>query len=197
MRGNNAISPQQSDPMKHLAVVAVAFGMLHSGTTPAAALHSVDSASTLSVRVEVSPERIHPGTDCHVRFMITIRNGWHINSPAPSDENLTGTSIEIARIPGIDSTILHYPEPVERRLDFADAPLQVYDEAVTIPARLYLAANLEPGTYTLPVVITYQACNNVVCLAPATIHMTIPLRVVPVDSSGSRNHRKTPGGGKK
>jgi hypothetical protein len=40
---------------------------------------------------------------------------------------------------------------------------------------------MHPGACELPVEISYQACNNDVCLAPATTKIIIPVRVLAPD----------------
>jgi hypothetical protein len=50
---------------------------------------------------------------------------------------------------------------------------------VVILLKITAATEIEPGAYMLPVEVSYQACNNDICLAPATVKFVIPVQVVP------------------
>jgi DsbC/DsbD-like thiol-disulfide interchange protein len=163
--------------MKHLILPALALCIVHPDTAFTTPFARGDSTAVIAVRVDVPQEAALPGSEVPALFILTIRDGWHINAPFPSDENLVGTSIHIAKSPEIDSVTLGYPDAVERQFDFSDIPLLVYEETITVPVRLRLVTGLHPGTYAIPAVITYQACNSMVCLAPATLRVEIPLRV--------------------
>jgi DsbC/DsbD-like thiol-disulfide interchange protein len=131
----------------------------------------------LSVRVEVPSDPVRAGEECRVLLFLIIRDGWHINAPVPSDPDLVGTSLQIQRSGEIDSVMIHFPEAVERQLDFSEIPLEVYEGTVIVPVRLHLATGMRSGTYAIRATLTYQACNALVCLAPATVETAIPLHV--------------------
>ena len=50
----------------------------------------------------------------------------------------------------------------------ADQPLAVFEESFVIGAALTLAGDLEPGEYTVPGTLRYQACDESMCYLPAT-----------------------------
>ncbi len=145
---------------------------------------------TISVEVKLSYDRIHPGMACLALVILDVQNGWHINSAQPSDENLIGTSIDIARSRVIDSVSIVYPPGIGKKFDFSDAPLEVYTETVPIPIRLFIASNAHPGRYSLPLSIRYQACNDNVCLAPATITSVIKLQIAKTNQPISRINKQ-------
>jgi len=141
--------------------------------------------------VESPPDTARTGADCRVLLFLTIRDGWHINAPVPSDSDLVGTSLQIERMAGVDSVIIQFPDAVERHLDFSEVPLEVYEGTVVVPIRFRLATGMQQGTYALAATLTYQACNSSVCLAPSTVEMTIPLLVRSHHGTILRKHRNT------
>ncbi len=109
--------------------------------------------------------------------VITIQDGWHINSAMPGSEEYTPTSLDIGKSFGVKVLDLQYPEGVGRTVDFLDVPLNVYEGTVQIHFRLGIPSSMKPGAYKIPAELSYQACSASVCLAPTTLHIQIPLRV--------------------
>ena len=132
----------------------------------------------IAAEVKLSDDGVHPGTVCRAMVIVTVQDGWHINAAGASDNNLLSTAVDVEKVQGLDSIVLRYPPGVERRFEFADTPLDVYEGSVNIIVELRLASTLEPGTYEVPAVIRYQACSEKMCLAPASIRIRIPVHVV-------------------
>lgn len=132
----------------------------------------------IAVQVKLSLDRVHPGSACFAMLIVNIQDGWHINSTTPLEENLIGTSVEIQKRKVIDSTDIHYPKGIERKFGFADTPLDVYEGTIQILIKLSVATDVKPGTYSVPATIHYQACNDNLCLAPASVRIDISLRIV-------------------
>lgn len=132
----------------------------------------------VAASVKLAEDNIHAGSTLLAMVIVTIEEGWHINSASPADESLIGTVIEAEKINGLDSIEIRYPDPIEKKLDIADNPLEVYEGTLNILLRLKLATDLKPGTYSIPATIHYQACNNSICLAPQSMDVSIPLRIV-------------------
>jgi thiol:disulfide interchange protein DsbD len=135
----------------------------------------------VSVAVKLSQDGLHGGSYFRAALLVTVGNGWHINSASPSDENLIATAAAFIPPPGLAVAEVRYPRGVAKRFAFSDRPLDVYEGTVVILLRITAATGMKPGAYTLPVDISYQACNNDVCLAPATAHVVIPVQVLALD----------------
>ncbi|HTO94908.1 MAG TPA: protein-disulfide reductase DsbD domain-containing protein, partial [Bacteroidota bacterium] len=71
-----------------------------------------------------------------------------------------------------------YPPAVRRVLAFSGEPLDVYEGVVPVTMEISAAAGLAPGEYSVPVDVSYQACNNDICLPPAVVRVTVPVRVI-------------------
>jgi uncharacterized protein len=113
------------------------------------------------------PERAAPGSKVPVVVEMTIPPGWHVNSHTPSDKFLIPTSVMLASTARALSPF-RYPPDVEKRLSFSDKPLKVYEGTVRFEADLELPAE-KRGDVNLSGALTYQACNDAQCLAPAKI----------------------------
>ena len=135
----------------------------------------------VSVAAKLSQDGVHSGAFVRAALLVTVRKGWHVNSASPSDENLIATSAAFLPPHGLNVADLRYPRGTAKRFAFSDVPLDVYEGTVIIVLKIAVAQDLKPGDYTLPVEISYQACNNDVCLAPSTARVVIPVHVLPPD----------------
>jgi DsbC/DsbD-like thiol-disulfide interchange protein len=132
----------------------------------------------VSVTAKLSQDGVHGGSYFRAALLVTVRRGWHINSASPSDENLIATSAAFTPPPGLGITELQYPRGAAKKFAFSEGLLDVYEGTIVIMVRIAAAVNLKPGAYTLPVDISYQACNNDVCLAPGTAQVVIPVQIL-------------------
>jgi DsbC/DsbD-like thiol-disulfide interchange protein len=139
----------------------------------------VQRVEYVSVTAKLSHNGVHRGSSLRAALLVNIRKGWHINSASPSDEDLIATSAAFFPPPGLGVTAVRYPPGEPKLFAFADAPLNVYERSVVILLKITAATEIEPGAYMLPVEVSYQACNNDICLAPATVKFVIPVQVVP------------------
>jgi len=135
----------------------------------------------VTVAVKLSQDGLHGGSSLRAALLVSIGKGWHINSASPSDEDLMPTSASFDPPPGLGVTGVQYPPGDVKTFAFSESPLDVYEGTVMMMLRITAAPDMKPGAYTLPVDISYQACNNDVCLAPATAHVTVPVQVLPKD----------------
>jgi DsbC/DsbD-like thiol-disulfide interchange protein len=132
----------------------------------------------VSATAKLSHDGVHGGSYFRAALLVTVRRGWHINSASPSDENLIATSAAFFPPPGLGVTGVRYPRGEAKRFAFSETPVDVYEGTVVVLLRITAATEMKPGAYTLPVDISYQVCNNDVCLAPATVKLVIPVQVL-------------------
>ncbi len=140
------------------------------------------TASKVQTAVQLSTNHIPAGSVARVAVTLTIDDTWHVNSHTPTYDYLIGTALEAEPIEGIILSDLRYPAGHLMQFDFAEDPLSVYDQTVTIFLSLRLSEKLEPGDYRIPAKLRVQACNDQVCLAPSTIALDIVLPVVTRDT---------------
>jgi thioredoxin:protein disulfide reductase len=151
---------------------------LFSCSSPPAFPHGEEN---VSASAKLSQDGLHPGEEFRCALVVSVKKGWHINSASPSDENLIATSATFLPPPGLAVADLTYPRGTARKFAFSDAPLDVYEGTFVILLRISAAGEMKPGSYPLPVDISYQACNNDICLPPASVHLVIDVRVLERD----------------
>ncbi|MFL6194610.1 MAG: thioredoxin family protein [Thermoanaerobaculia bacterium] len=119
------------------------------------------------------------GSTARVAALVTIENGWHVNSYKPSFEYLIPTVLDLETPPGWPQETVQYPAAALRTFAFEAQPLAVYDGDVVILADLQVPAGMAAGSYAVRAKLRYQACNDEQCLPPVTSDAEIQLKVGP------------------
>lgn len=132
------------------------------------------------VKIEAfkSFDKIQKGSEVKIAVKAKIEETWHINSHKPNEDYLIPTVLEIPNELGITIVQEKYPEAENIQFEFSDKPVAVYEGEVTLGAVAKIPDNIKPGNYNLVVRLSYQACNNQSCLAPAEAVDTIAIEVV-------------------
>jgi Thiol:disulfide interchange protein DsbD, N-terminal len=115
----------------------------------------------------IVPPSVGAGSKVTLTVEMKIGEHWHVNSHAPSEPYLIPTVLALTTSRGTLSPI-RYPKDVERRFEFADKPLRVYERTVRFEADLEIPAGA-PGEVRVTGDLSYQACNERQCFAPAKI----------------------------
>jgi len=119
-----------------------------------------------------------PGSTARIAVVLTIEDGWHTNSHIPTYENLIGTEVRLDVPPDWPAPQEPaYPPGVMQKFSFAEEPISVYDGEVVIIGRIEVPPDAVPGTVPVRATLTYQACDDLMCLAPVQAEETIGLTV--------------------
>jgi cytochrome c biogenesis DsbD-like protein len=115
------------------------------------------------------PARLAAGSKTTVVVEMAIGPGWHVNSHTPSDKFLIPTDVALVTTAGALSAF-RYPKDVAKTFSFSDKPLKIYEGTVRFEADLDLPAAAS-GEVSVHGSLTYQACNDRQCFAPAKISL--------------------------
>ena len=134
------------------------------------------AAAGPDVRVRLlAPTRVSAGRTATVALELALGRGWHVNSHTPSRSYLIPTTATLSTSIGALSDV-RYPKHVEKRFEFSDAPLAVYEGTVWFDAELTIP-DAVLGKVDLTGVVSYQPCNEQQCFAPATAKVEATLTV--------------------
>ncbi len=122
----------------------------------------------------VGPSSVAAGARTVVTVELSVGPGWHVNSHTPADAFLIPTDLSLATSAGTLSAV-RYPAPVERKFSFSETPLSVYEGAVKFETDLQAPA--ASGKASVTGGITYQACNDRQCFAPATLPLETSITI--------------------
>lgn len=121
-----------------------------------------DSADHIRAQARLATTKT--GTDLIVT--IAVDPGYHINANPASDPSLIATQLALAGYPDLK---VDYPAAQSFKAPFAPQGIAVYQGRVMLLGHLPPTPTGRPSVASLRV----QACNDEVCLAPATIEVAI------------------------
>ena len=117
------------------------------------------------------------GESVRIAAVVTVDDGWHIQSHTPSFEYLIPTEIAFELPADWPQPDVSYPDHIMWQSEFEADPLAVYEHEAVIHAELDVPADAVAGTVEVPVELTYQACDDRTCLPPTTAEATVSLEI--------------------
>jgi thioredoxin:protein disulfide reductase len=125
----------------------------------------------------VSLSNVPQGGSAQIAIQIKIAQPWHINANPASEEFLVPTEVALQLPTGVTLRGIVYPPGVEKKLEFADAPLRLYEGVAYVGAVMDVADDVPLGASTIQATVTYQACDNEKCLLPQTLDVPVALAI--------------------
>ena len=107
---------------------------------------------------------------------LSIPGGVHTNSNRPSKDYLIATTVRVSAV-GAKTGAVSYPRGRNRKFQFSEEPLNVYEGTVSFSFNLTVPASFKGNVVKVRAVVQYQACNDEVCFAPKTKEVTLTARV--------------------
>ncbi|MBA3353045.1 MAG: hypothetical protein H0U23_11615 [Blastocatellia bacterium] len=114
----------------------------------------------------------------HVRgnILLTIPGGLHVNSSRPASEYAIPTVVSV-RGSGVKVSRVTYPSGRNRKFQFSENLINVYEGRVSFPFTVTVPANFKGSTVRVTASVRYQACTDEVCYPPRTKNVTLTARV--------------------
>ena len=151
------------------------FAWLAGAVVPGAA----QSASVVTGRMVLETDGAHSGSPLKAAVVAEVASGYHINDHVPSLDYLIPTELKLEAAAPLSLGAVVYPKGTPRKFEFLDVPISVYEGKLVVGAVVKVAADASPGEYALKGALNYQACNDHACLPPASLPLTLTLKVVP------------------
>lgn len=129
-----------------------------------------------SVTVSGSVGAVKRGGTAKGTIVMEIPGGLHVNSNNPGNEYAIPTTVQISA-PGVKTSRVTYPRGKNRRFEFSDAAINVYEGRVTFTFNLTVPANYKGSSVPVRAVVKYQACTDEVCYPPKTKTISITAKV--------------------
>ena len=121
---------------------------------------------------------IAAGSEVRAVVTLEIQEGWHIYANPTGVELLKPTTLALGPHPSVLGFEVEYPPGQPKVLgSLGSEEVLLYEETVAIPVRLTVANDAPAGKLELTVVARFQACNDQVCLAPATLPIPLELHL--------------------
>ena len=135
---------------------------------------ALSSAQTISG--SITGGSVTKGAKARGVITMNIPSGLHVNSNHPSSQYSIATTVRISGS-GVRSTSVSYPRGHDRKFEFSETPVNVYQGTVRFPFVVNVPAGFNGKTLRLRVVVHYQACTNEVCYPPKDKEIAITAAV--------------------
>ena len=130
------------------------------------------SASGQTVTGALAEATVARGSTAKGTIILSLPEGLHVNSNKPSSEYLIPTSVRISGV-GLKPAVVEYPEGTNRKFQFSESELNVYEGEITIPFRIVIPKKLRSNKLALKAHVRYQACTDEVCYPPKNKELTM------------------------
>jgi hypothetical protein len=129
----------------------------------------------LKVTARLSQNTAHPGNRVSVVADIELPSKMHIY--APGVKGYRGVDLAIEKSTDVIVHQLTFPKPRILNLSAIKERVPVYERSVRLERDFTIAAATKTDTLNLKVSLEYQACDDKICYAPATLSFTFTLGV--------------------
>lgn len=135
-----------------------------------------DKAQAQTITGSISGGTAARGSTARGVVTMNIPSGLHVNSNRPSSEYAIPTTVRISG-PGVKVGAVNFPRGSNRKFQFSESLLNVYEGRVSFPFTVRVPSNFSGNTIRLRATVRYQACTNEVCYPPRSKAITLTARV--------------------
>ena len=107
---------------------------------------------------------------------MAIPAGLHVNSSRPASEYAIPTVVRISGT-GVKNGRVTYPRGRNRKFQFSENLINVYEGRVAFPFTVTVPANFRGSSIQVTASVRYQACTEEVCYPPASRSVTTTAKV--------------------
>ncbi len=126
-----------------------------------------------------------PGQRIDAVVALEIKQGWHVYANPTGVYILKPTTLELARDQPASEVKVKYPAGESKVLgSLGQDKVSLYEGKVEIPVQLTLDPKVAAGKLEIRFRVKYQACDDKVCLAPASLEIPLNLEVRQGTSAG-------------
>lgn len=134
--------------------------------------------AVVKAHMALKTDAVHAGSPAQASVMAEIAPGYHINDHHPTLDYLIPTVLKFDPARGFKFEKITYPQGRVRKFIFAESGLSVYEGNIVIQTALKVAPDVAPGEYNVRGKLEYQACNDHACLPPASVPLSLRVKVV-------------------
>ncbi len=108
--------------------------------------------------------------------VLSIPGGLHVNSSRPNSQFAIPTNVKVSAV-GVKVGAVNYPRGKNRKFQFSEDMLNVYEGNATFSFNLTVPANFKGNVVKVRAVVRFQACTEEVCYPPKTKEITLTAQV--------------------
>jgi len=144
----------------------------------------------VKIKAFLAQDRLLAGGSCRVAMLVTIQEGWHINTNPAMPETMIPTQFSVKSKYGTVLKNVTYPEGERIAVKGLKDRQTIYEKQVLLYGVLMVPKEAVGKTEELELQVRYQACNADVCHPPKTRSLTGKMAVAaPGESVKSINSK--------
>lgn len=136
------------------------------------------AATAQTVTGKIGKGTVERGKVARGTVVLNIPGGLHVNSSRPASEYAIPTVVKVSGASGVRVTGLTYPKGKNRRFQFSENLINVYEGRVSFPFTVTVPASYKGKTIRVTASVRYQACTEEVCYPPKTKNITLTAAVM-------------------
>ena len=134
------------------------------------------AVSAQTVSGSIANGAVARGSSARGSIVLSIPGGLHVNSSRPASEYAIPTTVRLSGT-GVRVTGPTYPRGVNRKFQFSENLINVYEGTVRFPFTVNVPRGFKGDTVRVRAVVRYQACTDEVCYPPRSKEVTLTARV--------------------
>jgi hypothetical protein len=137
-------------------------------------LAEISTASAQNVTGSIGT--VSRGRSTKGRITLSIPGGLHVNSNRPNSKYAIPTSVRVSAV-GTKVGAVSYPPGQNRKFQFSEETLNVYEGTVSFLFNLTVPASFKGNVVKVRALVRYQACTDEICYPPKTKEITLTAQV--------------------
>ena len=129
-----------------------------------------------TVTGSISNGTVARGAAARGQVVLNIPGGLHVNSSRPASEYAIPTVVTV-RGSGVRVSRVTYPRGRNRKFQFSENLINVYEGRVNFPFTVTVPAGFKGTHIRVNVAVRYQACTDEVCYPPRTKNVVLTAKV--------------------
>jgi len=109
------------------------------------------------------------------KIPVSILEGYHVNSNAPSDEYLIPLKVTWTSLGALEGGQVTYPRP--EKITVGDQTLSVFTGKIDLAVSFKISPKAPAGPGIATGKLGFQACDNSKCYPPKSIEFNVPYQV--------------------
>ena len=146
----------------------------------------------LTVSASASQDSVRPGNRITLKIVIDIEPKVHLYGPQV--KNYTPLSVSVRSTPELLAHDVKFPQPQQLTLDAIGETLPVYMNRLVLFQDVTISPRVRKKKVDISAVLSYQACDDKICYAPAKIPFEFEITIEPHDGQRVPKHLRRSGG---
>jgi hypothetical protein len=123
---------------------------------------------------------VKQGSRIEIDLSAEVQEGWHVygltQAPGgPTPLRVTLDENGVVQIVGVKSATA----PVKKHDPSFDLETEFYPQSFSLQIQTQVKQQPVAGKQSIPVSVRFQACNDQTCLPPRTVHLSVPIEILP------------------